>query len=159
MIPWPWKRTPFSRASHATPFAGWNRNGHSPATRMDMQTPRVANQRNLLFICFTVITAALFFAPLKELFLNALDSSTYNYIVLIPPVSGFFLYTQRDEILSDASYAPLYGLPLVAVGTILYFVAARQVAAPGGYDYWSMVTLSAVLVWVGGFIIFYGVRA
>ncbi len=126
---------------------------------MDMQTPRVANQRNLLFICFTVITAALFIAPLRELFGSALGSSTYNYIVLIPPVSGFFLYARRDEILADASFAPLYGLPLVAVGTILYFVAARQVAAPGGYDYLSVVTLSAVLVWVGGFVLFYGVRA
>ena len=126
---------------------------------MDMHTPRVTDHRNLLFICFTVITAALFFVPLKELFVSALRSSTYDYIVLIPPVSGFFLYARRGEISAVARYAPLYGVPVAAVGTILYFVAARQAAVPGGYDYLSLAALSAVLVFAGGFISLYGVKA
>jgi exosortase len=62
----------------------------------------------------------------------------------------------RKEIfsLNRSSYAP--GIISIAVAIILYIGAITQGATLNRNSYLSLMTLSSVLFWVGGFIYFYG---
>jgi hypothetical protein len=51
------------------------------------------NRRDIIFLLVSIGAVWMVYAPLRDLFANAARSEYYSHIVLIPLVSGFFLYT------------------------------------------------------------------
>ena len=120
---------------------------------------RLPASRHLLFLGFFLLSGILFYPHLKTLFLQSLHHDTNDYIPLVPLVSAFFFYVERKQIFAETNYAVLAGLGMVAVGAALYLWGSAQGRGLGENDLLSVLTLSAVVIWIGGFAFCYGLRA
>lgn len=107
-------------------------------------------KRHLLFLLSVSLAVAVFSSPIKQLMLS---DGLYSYIPLIPPVSGFFLYWDRKEILSRVEYDLPTGFFVMFIG------AAIGLAEMVGNGRLPLLALSVWLIWIGTFILFYGFQA
>jgi hypothetical protein len=78
---------------------------------------------------------------------------TYSHIILFPFISGYFMYLRRKAIFSDTDYAYPAGIILILIDTILYLISKTNGINLDQNDYLSLVTLSAVIFWIGGFVL------
>jgi hypothetical protein len=68
----------------------------------------------------------MFYHPLKELMSLLFKSELYSHIILIPIVSGYFIYLKRRIIFSDLKYSFRSGITVITIGMILYFMGIEQ---------------------------------
>jgi exosortase len=121
---------------------------------------RLMTLKNTLFLSFTILMLFAFFTPLKDLFAMSLQyNELYSYIILIPLVSGYFAYTRRKSIFSDMNYSYIPGIALITIGAMLCFVSKSQWIKLDQNDYLSLMTFSAVITFIGGFVFFFGMQA
>lgn len=83
----------------------------------------------------------------------------YSHMVLIPFVSGYFLYMRRKTILSDTNYSYIFSMTLITIGAVLYLIGKSQGIKLTQNDYLSLMTFSAITFWIGGFVFFFGMQA
>ncbi len=118
------------------------------------------NRIYLYFLIFSACYLGLFYGPLKELMHLSLSyNAIYSHIVLIPIISGYFLITDRKEIFSDPGGSSPAGIPLIIIGSMLYVTGSVQEKILNQNDYLSLMTFSAVLFLIGGFLLIYGHQA
>lgn len=91
--------------------------------------------------------------------MRALDSELYSHIPLIPFISGYLVYLKRKEIFSGSRYSFSGGGVLIAIGIIVYIAGRIQGAYLGQNDYLSVTALSAVILFIGGFVLFFGIAS
>jgi len=115
--------------------------------------------RDLLFLAFTLGVLLLWSGPLIKLMSLSRKSELYSHIVLIPFVSAYFFWTKREKIFAEPAYSILGGLPLIAAGLLLYGVGYGAGSRLNENDAMSMLIFAGIICWVGGFLLFYGVRA
>jgi exosortase len=99
------------------------------------------------------------FTPLKGLLTTATQSEYYSHILLIPLVSGYFIYSGRKKIFEDTKYSYPFGIPLLVIGILLYGLGWHLGNRLNQNDYSSLMTFSAIVFWIGAFVIFYGTEA
>jgi exosortase len=99
------------------------------------------------------------FTPLKGLLTTASQSEYYSHILLIPLVSGYFIYSGRKKIFEDTKYSYPFGIPLLVIGILLYGLGWHPGNRLNQNDYSSLMTFSAIVFWIGAFVIFYGTEA
>ena len=86
-------------------------------------------------------------------------SELYSHIVLIPLISGYFLYERRKSVLSEVRTSIPLGAAIAVSGSILYIIGLSQGLKLDPNDKMSITIFSAVTFWIGGFVVFYGVRS
>jgi exosortase len=114
------------------------------------------NSRNLIFFCFSIITFFAFSGPLTTLFVRSFHDEINDYILMIPLVSGYFFYLNRNRLDTAPAYALPAGIGCITLGVIFYLIGMSQVGRLNQNDYISITTLSFVITWIGGFVLFYG---
>ena len=114
--------------------------------------------RNIQFTVFSVFVLALFHETLKDLLLFSYSSQLFLYIMFIPLVSAYFLYDKRKKVFSNPSYSVFPGSVVVLTGLIVYIMGKVWRPHFTQTDYLSVMTLSALTIWLGGFIALYGLR-
>jgi len=115
--------------------------------------------RSLVFLIFSIATIVAFFTPLRELAKMSTKSELYSHILLIPIISGYFLFGKRREVLSSAKYSYILG-PLISLsGLFLYIFSLNQATNLNANDFMSLKIYSIVLFWSGGFLFFYGIKS
>lgn len=115
--------------------------------------------RHLIFLFFAMVTLGVFYEHLVNLFVQSLNHDTNDYIPLVPLVSAFFFYLDRKSIFEKTGYSVPVGLGTVAVGVVVYLMGMTQGHRLSQNDYMSLMTLSIVIIWIGGFVCCYGLRA
>src|SRR5438445_4841227 len=71
----------------------------SPATAGNERTPDLRQRAApLWFIAFAILLTMLFIKPLFSLVTRAAHSELDSYIVLVPFVSAYLIYTRRKQI-------------------------------------------------------------
>jgi Transmembrane exosortase (Exosortase_EpsH) len=115
--------------------------------------------RDLGFLIFLTASVAVFWKPLQNLFTFSLAQDYATHIILIVPVSAGLIYLKRSDVFSLVRTAPLPGSVLFLAGTILWCFAARCASWPFLDLELSLITLAIVLIWISGFILFYGMHA
>jgi exosortase len=115
--------------------------------------------RNILFISFNILLGAIYYGPLQELITVSFGNELYSHIILIPLVSGYFLFLNRKSLLAEVNYSYVWGLTLIILGMGMYFLAIDQGTKLNRNDYLSLITFSAVSFWIGGFVFFYGMKS
>lgn len=101
----------------------------------------------------------IFRAPLQELISFSLSSELFAYILGIPFVSLYFTYVRKEKMFSNVRYSILAGtLIIIIAGLALYLIGKQWKPELTPHDYLSVMTGSALLIWIGGFIFFYGIR-
>jgi len=78
------------------------------------------NKRNILFLLLSIVAGGMVYTPLRDLLANPVRSEYYSHILLIPLVSGFFLYMGRKGIFSNLKYSYSTGIPLLIIGVLFY---------------------------------------
>jgi exosortase len=121
--------------------------------------PTLIARKHAYFVAWVLISTLAFFKTLSALAQYSLHESSSSHIVLIPFVSLFLLYTERESIFAEvcASLGP--GIGLAAAGLILFWAASWGPIPREGNWALSAEVISVLLVWVAGFFFFYGIRA
>jgi exosortase len=108
---------------------------------------------------YTALFAIVFSGPLIGLVKYVLqpDHSKYNsHIVFIPIVTGYLLYSIREQIREKERFSVLYGVPVILAGLLLYWWGSNAGYRLNETDSISMKTLSVVVCWIGGFLLLFG---
>lgn len=112
--------------------------------------------RIIFFLLFSCIICLIYFSPVKDLLDLSIHGLTYSHVLLIPLISGYFIYADRKKVFKNITYNPIPGIVIIAIGVTLYFLGKTYSSLLGRNDFLSIMTLSALLLWSGGFISFFG---
>jgi exosortase len=129
-------------------MAAINLNMHNQAVR-----------RHFYFLAFAAVSILVFWTPLKTLVAFSLEHDYGSHILLIPVVSGYFIYLAKREVFAKVQFGFLAGTTLFLAGAILWWLAHKHSTLSGENAYFSLLILSVVLLWISAFISFYGTRA
>ena len=130
-----------------------------PARNNPMMIIREIMGRSTFFLLFLVLSIMLFYNPLELLVKSSLDNELYSHIILIPMVSLYLIFTRWREIFQNNGTSFIPGSIFIVVGVGLYFVGGEFVMRLDQNDFLSVMTFAAVLCWIGGFILFYGLES
>ena len=120
---------------------------------------KLANKRNLLFIAFSLLALLIFYTPIKEILHLAFYERLYAHMILAPFVSGYFLFLKRKQISLAMDYSFKAGLITIIIGISFYLIGGKQGPWHSQDNHLSLIVLSALIFWIGGFVLFYGVKA
>ncbi len=116
--------------------------------------------RSIGFAFFTLVFMISLSAVILEWIefsLNTGPGRNFSHMVLIPFVSGFLFYQRRDQIFSRPRYSLFGGIIPILVGVIFFYLASGDRFNVN--DRLSLMMFSTVVIWTGGFILFYGLSA
>ena len=115
--------------------------------------------RHLGFASFAALTLLAFWTPLRALLDLALQHEYGSHILVVPILSVFLFYLRREQIFRHCRNGFGAGTALLLAGIVSYWVAQRQSLAWNPDDRLSATVFPVVLVWIAGFVLFYGTRA
>src|SRR5713101_1892234 len=103
--------------------------------------PRVA-----AFLGFAVLLTAVFIKPLFSLVAGAMQSQLDSYIVLVPFISGYLIYTRRKQLPTEDGCSPWAIGPLIAAfAALATALSLRRSGGPlSNHDYLALIALSFV---------------
>ncbi len=111
------------------------------------------------FIAFVLISSLAFYTTLAALVRYSLSDRSSSHIILIPFISFFLLYVERQKIFSISTMSVKPGIGLAIAGLIFYLLAVRgPIPAEGNWSLFGQA-IAVIIVWVGGFLFFYGIAA
>jgi exosortase len=116
-------------------------------------------RRHASFVAFVLISSLAFYKTLSALVQYSLHDQSSSHIILIPFVSLFLLYFERQKVFSVTAAGTAAGLIVVCGALVLYWCADRGLIPRDGNWALSLETLAVILVWVGGYIGCYGMAA
>ena len=117
------------------------------------------DKRLLIFIGFTLAALALVFQPLQDLMDSTKRSDYYSHIILIPWVTGYLIYSKKKDLLGNPSPCYSMGGILVLLGLALYVLGFLGAKGLNFNDQVAFLVFSAIVFWVGGFLLLYGLDA
>jgi exosortase len=115
--------------------------------------PFSATVRSCLPIILLIIAITAFSEPLSALYTLTQEQLHYSHLLLVPLVSLYVFYLDRNVILDSREWNPLSGSLMIGLGAIGYWQAGRLTS---GVDYVSFATLAFVFVIWGIFLFCYG---
>ncbi len=118
------------------------------------------SRRHAMFVAFIVISSLSFYKTLSAVIRYSLASSdSSSHIVLIPIISFFLLYLERQRIFSVTRTSIVPGASLALLGILLYWLVNRSSTSQEANWRLCLETLCVVLVWIAGFLLCYGFAA
>jgi len=115
--------------------------------------------RNALFLIFVVVSMLMFYGPMKLLVQSSFGNELYSHILLIPFVSMYLIYADREKIFWKSATSAFPGSLLILAGMVFYVLGKTFGIDLQPNDFLSVMTFAAVLSWIGGFILFYGLES
>lgn len=109
-----------------------------------------------LFALFVSLSLLVFWRPLWTLGQFALGSEQYSHILLIPFVSLVLLFQKRSRFFGSKERDWTGGSALVGAGVLLHTLYLTVGNGLSENDRISLAIFSAVLVWLGLFLLCYG---
>jgi exosortase len=124
------------------------------------QTLAGNSRRHAMFAAFIVISCLAFYKTLIAVIRYSLASGdSSSHIVLIPIISFFLLYLERQRIFSNTRTSIVPGASLALLGLGFYWLVNRSSFPQTGNWRLSLETLCVVAVWIAGFLLCYGLTA
>ena len=124
-----------------------------------MDIAKTIKTRDFLFLIMSVSVLALFYSQVFVRIYGLLDDDLYSHIVLIPFISAYFIYAERERIFFRTQGGLAPGAALFASALLLYILALWAKTGLRENDYLSVMVLSALAFTWGGFLLFYGMEA
>jgi exosortase len=132
--------------------------GKNIIDNLTMQVSKQITTRNMLFLFFNIAAIMLFYAPLRKLFSLSLHNANYSHIILIPFISAYLMLWRRKAIFADIHYSYAAGIILIIAGGILFLIEKTQGLRLEENDSLSLMIFAYVIFWMGGFVLFYGLK-
>jgi len=104
-------------------------------------------------VCFAVLVGStlwVFWASLTLLARFSFQHEHYSHIILVPLISALLVILERRGIFSHVETCWGAGLGVLFAGGLLYWLGHR-------YSF-SAAIFSVVLIWIGSFVLCYGIR-
>jgi exosortase len=119
-----------------------------------------AGRRAALFVLSSLALVAFQWHHLRDLIRYAADTEHGNasQILLIPFISGFLIFRDRQRIFVRVQSAILPGVIIALVGLALA-VAGKLLNTADRGDQLALTTASILVMWLGLFVVFYGIDA
>jgi len=120
------------------------------------------SMRTRLFVVFSLVLFAGTSGVLRSLIAYASDWDNNNasQVLMIPLITGTLIYFSRKRIFARVQYDVLPGaLLMIAGGALMALGRTRGLNLKDEGDQLAFSVFSILLVWWGGFVLFYGVRA
>jgi exosortase len=110
------------------------------------------------FLVFSAVVPGVFAPTIWRLyeFSSSAGAQHYSHFILIPIVSGYFLFRDRKRIFQKAGRAPLAGAALALAGTAFWWAGTFYGAGLSLNDQLALATAAMLLIWAGGFLFFQG---
>lgn len=118
-------------------------------------TERAMARTHMVFGALLLVSAIAFWKTLWALLMYSLHDESCSHIMIIPLVSAYLLFTERERIFSVVRPAIAGGVGVILVGAALW-IAAGSAFSWQGNESLSITTLALVLIWTGGFLCCYG---
>jgi exosortase len=112
--------------------------------------------------CFALLvglTLGAFWTPLSTLIQLAFQRDENSHILLLPLVSATLLFLERRKIFSHVETCWAAGSALLVVGALLNWLGRRYATAASQNDQLAITIFSVVVIWIGSFVLCYGLRA
>jgi exosortase len=116
-------------------------------------------KEHLAFGVLVIVSAILFWRTLGAWIAYSVHNPSGSHIVLIPLVSAFLIFRERQRIFSRVRPSMIAGIGVMLLGVTLHWTASRNPFSWQGDDSLSAAALAILLIWVGGFLAFYGLAA
>jgi exosortase len=116
-------------------------------------------KKHAAFTAFVAISILVFWKTLSSLLAYSLTRESSSHIILIPFVSIYLLYTDRTRIFPSMRTSIGLAIGLICAGVAVYSFATWRVSPQDGNGLLPAATFSLVLIWLGGFFLFYGTQA
>jgi exosortase len=111
------------------------------------------------FLTFWLLSAAVFWAPMRQWMALSLSNEEYTHLLVIPCIAAALIWWARDIVFRAAAPAMKIGAPLALLTAASGWQLFRLLG-PGHADYGlSVAVLAVVLTWAAGFLLCYGVSA
>ncbi|MFN0172649.1 MAG: exosortase/archaeosortase family protein [Bryobacteraceae bacterium] len=121
--------------------------------------PRRLRTQTLGYLLLLVISLLLFREPLSRLVTLSWNDEHYNHIVLMPFISLGLIFLQRAKTFLHTQYCPRVGIPVIAVATALAYLFGVGTPPVGPQVALALAVALVALIWIAGFVLFYGTRA
>jgi exosortase len=115
--------------------------------------------RTVSFACLVGLTLAGFWASLTRLIAFSFQHEHYSHIIVVPLLGAGLVVLERRRIFSRAQTHWRAGLGLLLGGVLVAAAGRRSLVAASENDQLSVGILGVVLVWLGAFVLCFGLRA
>jgi exosortase len=113
--------------------------------------------RRLLFLISWIVVACLvFLRPLQSFFIYSLSDENASHLVLIPVISAWILYLERDRIFTTLDSDGIAAATLTAVGAALGLWTFVGGSRWGAHNRLSLYIFSCIVIWTAGFAFVFG---
>jgi exosortase len=116
-------------------------------------------RRDASFVAFIVISSLVYYKTLGALIEYSLHQESGSHIIFVPLIACSLLYVERQRVFSITRMSVGSGVPVALGGIVLHWIAGRGTFPQEGNWPLSLETFSVILVWVGGFLLCYGLVA
>lgn len=127
-----------------------------PFSHSPINASSIVSSRHFQFTVFSLVLVGIFHDSFRELISFSLSSQISQYRFLIPFISAYFFYTGRKKIFSHGTYSISLGSSIILAGLGLYLLGRQLRTGLDPNDYLSVITPAILIIWIGGFILFYG---
>jgi exosortase len=117
---------------------------------------RIDRNRFLFYGLWLVLSVALFWKPCVALVRFSLANDNASHVVLIPFISAGLLYVEKKKIFRRVSFDYSLAGVLFTMFAVTYIWTLRSVASWSQTDVLAGYLLAMVLLWISGFILFFG---
>lgn len=113
-------------------------------------------RRNAFFGVFCLALLTWCFGLARQLITFSLNTQYGSHIILIPLISVTLIYLDRTRIFQDAGYSFVTGAVVMCLGVAVSIIGGTAHAGLNENDFLSLMSISNVTLWLGGFLLFYG---
>jgi exosortase len=118
-----------------------------------------STKAHIAFGALVIVSTIVFWRTLGAWFAYSLNNQSGSHIVLIPLVSAFLIFRERQRIFSSVRPSVIAGIGVILTGVALFWTATRGPMSWQGNESLSAAALAILLIWVGGFLSSYGLAA
>ena len=108
------------------------------------------------FLIFNIFYGSVFAAYFVQFFRFSLEQEYTPHFSLILLVSLYLMHARRQALCAQAESCVPGGLPVVLVGLLCYMLGLELRPELSPHDFMALTALGIVTVWVGGFVMFFG---
>ena len=134
--------------------------GNKPEVKPNLRKIKQSESGRWLFFSLWICASFVFFlGPLTDVFRFAAHNEDVSHIFLIPVVSVGLIYFRRQSIFQRLSYDIVLGPILALVGLAVALTARWRGPASTLRESLSVYMAALVLMWIAGFVFFFGRHA
>jgi exosortase len=132
---------------------------HTPQSSMgrgESSSRASLSRRVLLYLGWILASCLLFLYPLTAFVSYSLASENASHLILIPVISAWVVFLERDRIFKALGSDAAAGSLLLAAAAVVALAAFSMGSRSSTLNQLSVYIFALLLVWVAGFAFFFG---